>query len=285
MRSTYIDEALATLALQKPGVDQALSALARRGDAGDTNIVTHLIDTAHALLSPPTYMFKSAADGLEAAMEAGTREVTQGIGAAIVVVSDRAADGVAAAIVESSRVITLAVVWAIAVLAATVLAHHVHQLRARIAALARLADANAELADASNTATLEMVRRRESLAARLAAKETDLGIEDGMKALVEAASAVASAEEDGERCVWADLTQQAVVYEMLLLHELLDVADAHAYRERKAAVKRLMAREGVDAGRLDELYARVRTAADIAVLRREMTPPEPDALQPFSDDV
>ena len=48
MRSTYIDEALATLALQKPGVDQALSALARRGDTGDKSVAEHLIDTAQS---------------------------------------------------------------------------------------------------------------------------------------------------------------------------------------------------------------------------------------------
>jgi hypothetical protein len=235
-------------------------ALRGGGDTGDKSIATHLIDTVHAIVSPVTYMYKSAADGMESAIETGTREVTQGIGAAIVVVSDRAAEGVADAIVESSRLITLAVVWAIAgfavtVLAHYVLAHYVLQLRARNAALARLVDANAEHEDASDTLLAEL--QEEVHAEEI--KERDAHDPD--------------VQPNQRWGAYPDPDLQADVDEMLLLHELLRVARTHDFRERKAAVKRLLAHEGVHEDRLAELYARVRTNADIDALCRELTPP------------
>lgn len=68
-----------------------------------------------------------------------------------------------------------------------------------------------------------------------------------------------------------DLT---LVNEMLLMHEILEVAKTTKYDNRKGAIEFVLDCHDVDKGRLDELYALVRTKDDIVKLEASLTPVE-----------
>jgi hypothetical protein len=194
---------------------------------------------------------------------------------AVKTVTDRAATGVALAIVESSREVTVLATrgaalfaWAAALSVLLTLlallgcraALYVRRLQASNAALGRLASDNDDLA-------AELHASVHALSARLVAREAELDSVLALEELHASALLASSPLHNGEED--EDEDEDA----MLLRVELLGVAESSNFAGRKRAVEQLLKRRGLGTARLDELYARVRTIADMDALRAELEAP------------